>query len=77
MEAKLNQNSICIELESSQKIRYIDQLNLSYIKTLTLEIITVTNQLEIGINTITMFNAKQNEIELNEKQIGIKLELNE
>ena len=73
MEAKLNQNSICIELESSQEIRYIGQLNLSCIKTLTLEIINKS----IGIDKITIFNAKQNEIELNEKQIGIQLELNE
>ena len=75
MEAKLKQNSICIELESNQKIRYIDQLNLNYIKTLTLEIINkpIGNWNRQNYN----FNAKQNEIELNEKQIGIKLELNE
>ena len=67
MEAKLKQNSICIELESNKKIRYIDQLSL------TLEIINKS----IGIGKITIFNANLNEIELNETQIIIKLELNE
>ena len=73
MEAKFNQNSICIELESNQKIIYIGQLILSCIKILTLGIINKS----IGIGKITIFNANLNEIELNETQIIIKLELNE